>query len=168
MATHRISILRGDLLPDVTGNTFWEPATVKFTNDRWKYGVWIFNDTATRLELFGTFNVPKNYIGTALIKVVWTSTAITGNAVWDFDYRGVGGDDAESLDQLGEQEALTVTDAAPTTALFRLEASMTITSANLAVDDTVQFLIARDGVDAAETLAAAAILHDVIFQYNDA
>ena len=167
MATHRISMLRGDLLPDTSGNTFWEPATVKFTNDRWKYGVWIFNDTATRLELFGTFNVPRNYVGTALIKVVWTATAVAGNVVWDFDYRGVGGDDAESLDQTLEQEALTVTDVAPTAALRRLEASMTVTSANLAVDDTVQFLISRDGVSASDTMAAAAILHDVIFQYND-
>jgi len=67
------------------------------------HGHFIFNDTATRDLLYGLFNVPKNYVGTASVIIVWTTTAITGNVVWDFDYRTVAGDDANSLDQAGNE-----------------------------------------------------------------
>src|SRR3990172_7069398 len=103
MATHRTSILES-ANPDTSGNVFFEPYDIKATNDVWKFQVAVFNDTATRLLLHGKFTVPKNYVGTASVKIVWTSTAVSGNCVWDFDYRAVGGDDAESLDQTGNQE----------------------------------------------------------------
>lgn len=168
MATHRIPIIGWNTLPDNSGNVFFEPYPVKATNDRWDHGHFIFNDTSTRLELYGLFHVPKNYVGTAKIIIVWTTTAITGNVVWDFDYRAVGGDDAESLDQTGQQEALTVTDAAPGATDRRMEVSIALTSANLAADDTVEFLLARDGADAADTMAAAAQLVGLLFEYADA
>ena len=168
MATHRISLLGSDLLPDSSGNVFFEPYTVKATNDVFKHGVWVFNDTATKLQIFGTCPIPKNYVGTASIILVWTSTATTGNVVWDADYRAVGGNDAESLDQATFQESVTVTDAAPAAANNRLEVSVSLTSANLAADDTLEFAIGRDGADSADTMAAAAILVDVLLQYNDA
>lgn len=103
MATHRIPILNQFCRPDNSGNVFWEPFSVKATNDVWDHGVWVFNDTATRLLLHGNFMVPQNYVGTASIILPWSASAITGNVVWDFDYRAVGGDDAESLDQAGVQ-----------------------------------------------------------------
>lgn len=168
MATHRMSILGANTVPDTSGNVFFEPYDVKATNDVWDLLVCVFNDTATRIGLRGAFNVPKNYVGTASIIVVWTSTATTNNVVWDFDYRAVGGNDTESLDQAGTQEAVTVTDAAPTAAHRRLEASMALTSANLAADDTVLFELFRDGVNASDTMAAAALVFDVLLQFNDA
>ena len=168
MATRRKSLLEGDLLPDTSGNVFFEPYSIKATNDIFKHGVWIFNDTATKLQIFGTCDIPKEYVGTASIIIVWTSTATTGNVVWDFDYRAVGGNDTESLDQATFQESVTVTDAAPTAANNRLEVSVNLTSANLAADDTFEFAIGRDGADAADTMAAAAILVDVFLQFNDA
>ena len=167
MATHRIPILGWSTVPDASGDVFFEPYDVKATNDVWKRFVAIFNDTATRLGLRGGFTVPKNYVGSPKIIVPWTSTATAGNAVWDFDYRAVGGDDAESLDQAGVQESVSVTDAAPTAAHNRLEASMALTAANLAVDDEVEFEFFRDGT-AADTLAAAAILFNLLLEYTDA
>lgn len=168
MATHRIPILNQFARPDDSGNVFWEPFNVKATNDQWRHGVWVFNDTATRLVLYGSFLVPKNYVGTPSILLPWSASATTGNVVWDFDYRAIGGDNTESLDQLGTQEAVTVTDAAPTAAWNRLVPSVALTAANLAADDIVQFLIARDGADAADTMAAAALLFGAWFQYSDA
>lgn len=168
MATHRIPILNQFCRPDNSGNVFWEPFSVKATNDVWDHGVWVFNDTATRLLLHGNFMVPQNYVGTASIILPWSASAITGNVVWDFDYRAVGGDDAESLDQAGVQEAVTVTDAAPTAAWNRLVPSVALTSANLAAGDLVQFYIGRDGADAADSMAAAAVLFGAWFQYADA
>lgn len=168
MATQRIPIINSFARPDDSGNVFWEPFNVKATNDVWRHGAWVFNDSGTRLLLYGSFLVPKNYVGTPSIILPWSSSAITGNAVWDFDYRAIGGDDTESLDQAGTQEAVTVTDAAPGAAWRRLVPSVNLTAANLAADDLVQFLIARDGADAGDTMAAAALLFGAWFQYSDA
>ena len=166
MATHRIAIINAWSIPDTSGNVFFEPYNIKATNDVWDRLVLIFNDTATRLGCAGGFTVPKNYVGSPQIIVVWTSTAITGNAVFDFDYRAVGGNDVESLDQVGTQESVTVTDAAPGAAHRRLEAAMALTAVNLAVDDEVEFEVFRDGA-AADTIAAAVIVFAVLFQYTD-
>lgn len=166
MATHQMSILGANTVPDSSGNVFQEPFSIKATNDQWKNLVYIFLDTATRDLLYGTFIVPQNYVSNAKIYPHWTSTATTGNAIWDFDYRTVGGDDTTSLDQAGTEEALTVTDAAPGAALRRMTPVMTATAANFAAGETVEFLLARDGVSA-DTIAAALILFDLIFEYTD-
>jgi hypothetical protein len=168
MATHRISLLSG-AIPDNSGNVFIEPYTVKATNDVWGGLVTIFNDTATRLGLRGFVSVPKNYNsgGTTKIVVVWTSTATSGNVVWDADYRAVTGDDSESLDQTSNQESVTVTDAAPGAANRRLEALMTLTAGNLAAGDTLEWELFRDGANGSDTMAAAAILFDVLLEYTD-
>lgn len=168
MATHEIPILGHATLPDTSGDVFQEPYSVKATNDTWDYLVWIFNDTATRIGLVGNFQVPQNYVGTAVIKVYWTSTATSGDVEWDFDYRAVGGDDTESLDQAGTQESVNQNDTAPSAVNERMTASLTLTSGNFAVGDTVQFELFRDGTDAGDTLADAVILHALTFSYADA
>lgn len=160
-------------VPDTSGNCWFEPYDVLATNDVWDYLVVRFGSSnaaqpTTRIGLRGSFDVPQNYVGTASIIVHWTATVITGDVVWDFDYRAIGGDDLESLDQAGTQEAVTVTDTAPSAANERMTATLSLTSANLAAGDTVQFELFRDGVDVADTMAASAIVHEVIFQYNDA
>jgi len=168
MATHRIPILGWGTVPDTSGNIFFEPYDVKATSDVWDRLVCIFNDTATRLGLRGGFTVPKNYVGAPKIIVVWTSTAITGDVEWDFDYRAVGGNDTESLDQAGTQETVNLNDTAPGAAHRRLETLLALTAANLAVDDEVEFELFRDGTDAGDTMAAAAIVFAVLFEYSDA
>lgn len=164
----RVPILGAASFPDASGNVFFEPYSIKATNDVWKRLVCIFNDTATRIGLRGGFTVPKNYVGNAKIIVVWTSTAITGNCRWELDYRTVGGDDTTSLDQAGVEESVGFTDAAPTAAHRRLEVSLALTAANLAADEEVEFELFRDGADAADTMAAAAILFALLFEYTDA
>ena len=167
MSTFRIPILGPSTLPDTSGNVFFEPYPIKATNDRWKHGHWIFNDTSTRLELYGKFTIPQNYVGSSKVVIDWTTTATSGNVVWDYDYRAVGGDNAESLDQTGQDEAVTVTDAAPGAANRRLEVTITLTAGNFVAGDTVEFLVARDGADASDTMAAAAQLVDLLFEYSD-
>ncbi len=167
MATHRIPILAG-ASPDNSGDVFSEPYSVKATNGLWDYPVWVFNDTATRIGLRGKFDVPQNYVGTAKIIVHWTSTAVTGDVEWDFDYRAIGGDDTESLDQATAQETVNINDTAPSAVNERMTATLTLTAANLAAGDTAQFELFRDGTDAGDTLAAAVTVHDVLFEYADA
>lgn len=168
MSTHRISIIGWGSLPDLTGNVFYEPFSVKATNDLWKHGHWVFNDSGTLLLLYGKFEVPKNYIGTAKIIFVWTTTATAGNVVLCYDYRAISGNDAESLDQATAQESVTVTDAAPGAANRRMEVSIALTSANMVADDTVEWFAGRDGVSASDTMAAALQLVDLLLEYDDA
>jgi putative transposon-encoded protein len=168
MAAHRIPILGANTIPDASGDVFLEPYSVKATNDLWEHLVAIFNDTATRIGLRGGFVVPKNYIGSAKIIVIWTSTAIAGDVEWDYDYRAIGGNDTESLDQATPpQETVNQNDTAPSAAHERMVAELSLTDGNFAVDDFVEFELFRDGTDAGDTMAAAAIVHAVLFEYSD-
>lgn len=168
MATHIIPILGVNTVPDTSGNCFLEPYSVKASNDVWAFLVFIFADTSTRIGLRGLFRVPQNYVGTAAIIVEWTSTATSGDVEWDFDYRAIGGNDAESMDQAGTQESVNNNDTAPTAANRRLNCELALTSANLAAGDLVEFELFRDGTDGGDTMAAAAILFGAYFSYADA
>jgi putative transposon-encoded protein len=153
---------------DTTGSVFIEPYPIKATNDLWDHLITVFADTATRIGVYGAFTVPKNYVGTAQLVIVWTTTAITGDVEWDFDYRAVGGDDAESFDQTGTQESVNLNDTAPSAAHERMVCTINLTSGNLAADDVVEYFLARDGTDAGDTIAAAVMLFEAYFQYADA
>ncbi len=168
MATIRVPIIGWPSIPDGSGDVFFEPYSVKATNDVWDRLVAIFNDVNARIGLRGGFTVPKDYVGSAKIIVVWTSTAISGDVEWDFDYRAVGGDDTESLDQAGTQESVNINDTAPSAIHERMEAALTLTAGNIAADDEVEFEFFRDGADAGDTMAAAAIVFALLFEYSDA
>lgn len=175
MATHRINLLGPTTAPDSSGHCWQDLASRLGTNDVWPYGIFNFGGTisdntapTTRIGLYGSCEIPRNYVGTAVVEVVWRTTKTTGDVVWDFDYRAVGGNDTESLDQAGTQEAVTVTDTAGSAAHERMTARVSLTSANLAADDTLQFGLFRDGVDAADTLAGTAILEALLLEYADA
>jgi hypothetical protein len=146
---------------------YQQPYSVLATNDVWDHLIFTFLDTSTKDKLYGTFTVPQNYVGTAAVIPIWSTTATSGNALWEFGYRTVGGDDTTSLDQAGTEEAPTVTDAAPGAANRRMTPSIAPTSANFAAGETVEFYLARDG-SGADTIAAALQLHGLVFQFADA
>lgn len=168
MATHRIGILGWQTTPDTSGQVFFEPYPIKATNDIFDHLVLIFNNSGTTDGIYGAFVVPANYVGSPVFKVYWTSTATSGNIKMDMDYRAVGGDDTESLDQATFQENLTVTDTAPSAVNERMEATMSATAGNFAADDIVEFFLSRESGDGADTMAAAVIVHAVMFEYADA
>jgi hypothetical protein len=118
------------------------------------------------MQLHGGFTVPKNYIGTASLQIVWTASITTGVVYWFFWYRTIAGDDVESLDQVyqGTPAAL---DNAPGVAYRRLELSIPCASADFAPDDEVEFTIGRAGADASDTMAGSALLINAFFQYAD-
>ena len=167
MASHELPILGALTLPDSSGNVYPQPYPVLATNDLWKHGTFLFLDTATKDSLYGTFTAPRNYVATPQAILIWTSTAITGNVVWEFAYRGVGGDDTTSLDQATAVETVSATDAAPTATDRRLRLAITLTAANFAAGDTVEFRLSRDGSSASDTMAATAQLHGLLFAYTD-
>lgn len=168
MAIIRIPILGPGTVPDNSGNVFMDTFDSHDLNNKWKRMIFVFNDTATKLGLSGGFSVPKNYVSGANIVVVWTSATTSGNVVWNFDYRSVGGNDTESLDQSTDQENVSVTDAAPSATYERLESSVALTDTNLAVDDEVEFILSRDGASASDTMSGTVLLFSLHFEYSDA
>jgi len=166
-ATHRVPIIGWAAVPEISGDVFFEPYTVKATNDLFGRMVLIFNDTATKDSLMGGFTVPQNYVGTANLVIVWTSTATTGDVEWDFSYRAVGGNDTESLDQSSYQQEVNSNDTAPSATDERMEITIALTDGNFVAGDNVQFTFSRDGTDGGDGMAAAAILFELYFEYND-
>ena len=169
MATHEPSIF-GRLIPDSSGNVMPVPFVDVATNDVWEYQPLIFADSATRDGAGGSFIVPPNYSSATANKtnllIRWTALVTTGDVEWDLDYRAVAV--GEGLDQAGTQEAVNQNDTAPGTANIQLEAVLLLTEGNFVAGDLVQFTLFRDGTDSGDTMSAAAVIHDVIFQYDDA
>ena len=167
MAIQRIPIIDWTIAPDNSGNVFFENADVKSTNKVWKRLVCIFKDSSTLDGLDGSFNVPPSYVSGANLILVWTATAIVGNYASVFDYRAVGGNDVESLDQAGVQQSVSSLDAAPTAINNRMQTSIPLTDGNFAPDDTVPYTFFRDGT-AADTIADAIQLVGLFFEFADA
>lgn len=165
MATHRINILGWSALPDTSGNVWLEPAALTQTNDRYAQLVARFKDTATKDSLGFRFQVPQNYVGTAKFYVNWTTTATSGNAIWNVDYSSAA--QTASLDPSADEESLTVTTAAPGSSQTGVVSSMTATAGNFAAGDICQGKVSRNGAGS-DTIAADLIAYEVYFEYLDA
>lgn len=174
MAARWKNMLGWNMLLDNSGKIWLESQDVLATNDVWD-GLILRIDEAgannaqltTRVGVHGRFEVPQDYVDTAVVIPIWTATITSGNVVWDLDYRNVGGDDAESLDQSGTQGSASVTDACPSAAWERNTPSIDVTDGDFVAGDTCQFFLARDGTDANDTAAGASLLYALMFQYDD-
>lgn len=161
-----LDIINRKTLPLAAGLAFFQRFSEEATVARFDPMVLFFGDSGTRIGVNGSFTVPQNYSSGAILLIVWTAVPTTGDVPWDFEYRAVGGNDIESLDQTGQQEQLTVTDTVGSATLERMEATISLTDGNFAAGDTVQFELMRDGAQAADTLADVAILWDAFFRYT--
>lgn len=167
MAAHRIPILGFATVPDASGSVFMEPSATKLTNDLYPRLVWCFNDTATKISLYGSFGVPKNFVSAPALVYRWATSVTTGNVQWSADYRAIA--DGESFDPTTHQESVNSgAVAVPGTAWLEKETTINLTAANLAADDLVEFLASRDGNSGNDTAAAALLLLGLFFQYQDA
>lgn len=169
MATQRIGLLTAATLPDASGNAFFEPQSVKATNDLVNKLMGIFNDTATDLKLGFSVRVPKTYVGSPRIGGVFQMTATTGKYVFEVEYRAIA--DGEAGDPSTFQETVSTNPTAPATALNDQEASVALTPGNLAVDDRISGHLVRKGSDTVnDTMAAALMAHPEMFyfEYADA
>jgi hypothetical protein len=168
MATHRISILQA-VQPDNTSRCWLEPYDVFATNDVWKHAIIRMANPAAGQTggFYGLFEVPQNYVGSASVKINWTTSAITGNACFRFTYRSVAGDNTTSLDQTSQTEQVSVTDAAPGAAHRKMDAAFTVTAGNFAAGSLIEYLLERFDNSAADTIAADVVLHQASFEYAD-
>lgn len=164
MATFRMSILGFAVLPDTSGNVWCEPAALTQSNDRYAQMVARFKDTGTKDCLGFRFPVPNNYVGNPVFEIIWTTTATSGNAIWNADYSSAA--KTASLDPSADEEALTVTTAAPGSSQTGVASRMSATAGNFTPNDICQGRICRNGAGS-DTIAADLIVYEVIFEYTD-
>lgn len=164
MATHRLFIPATAFTPNSSGNVYPKLSSIDDANDRFIHERLAFKDSGTRIGAYVVFEVPNVYVGTPKAVPHWSSTATTGDVVWDVDTKAVA--DAESLDPSTDDDAVTATATTPGTARLRKDTSITLTG-TYAAGDLVLLAIYRDGVQAADTLAAEALLEGVSFEFAD-
>jgi hypothetical protein len=166
VATYLLPLLNTHSLPDSAGDVYFEPSNVNLnSNDRYSHAVVAFTSQSARRGFYGKFRVPQNYVGTPKVEIEWVTTATTGDVAWDIDYTAIA--DGESYDPSADQQSATVTDTAAGTARLLNRATITLTAANFAAGDEVQFYLVRDAADAADTLAATAWLVGLYYSYTD-
>ncbi len=165
--TRAVALLNAFTQPDTSGNSWFQPYSITAVNDNFNHMVAVASSTAAKTGFYGTFHVPVDYTGAPEVKIYWTAPITTGDTVFDFDYRAIGGDDTESLDQATFQESVTATDTAPSAVDERNIVTLPLTAGNFAAGDTVEFYLARDGADVADTLASDTIITDAVFQYSN-
>jgi hypothetical protein len=167
--TIRVPILDWATLGDPNGNAYFDTYTATATNDIFASKVLAFTDTATKDNIHGRFTVPDNYTDSANLVIVWTTTATVGDVEWGFQYRAVGGNDTESLDQTTPQESLISgnNDTAPSATDERMTYTIALTDGNFAANDTVEYIFSRVGTDAGDTISATVIVHELYFEYQD-
>jgi hypothetical protein len=157
--------------PDDTGECWFEPADLNLgANDLARQMVIVLGglpstQPTVKHGLYGSFRVPKNYVGTPKVVWEWAATLTTGDVVFDFDYNSLAV--GETTDPAAWQQSLTVTDTVAGTARLSNAAEVSLTAANLAVDDVVEFFYGRDGADGADTLAGRAYVVAIAFEYAD-
>lgn len=167
MATHIIPIMNWTTQPDGSGDAYFDIYSNIETTPQYDMEVLVLvAATTTKITISGSFRVPKNYVGSATFRCLWTCNATSGDWEFDLEYRSIA--IGEAGDPTTDQETLNVNDTAPGTAFLIQEAVLTPTASNFAVDDIVFFKFGRDDTDAGDTLAADVIVFGLYFQYDDA
>jgi len=169
MATQYKNMLNINLSLGTTGFvTKANLASLTTVNDRWKISVIKFADTTTQQLLSGAFVVPTDYdSGTApSIESMFSSIGSGSNVVQDFLYRTHVA--PNSLDQSGQEQDLSLTVAAPTTAHFMTLGTLTgLTAGNFAAEDLVLFDWGIGFNEAAHTHGSDLYIVRLRFKYDD-
>lgn len=149
---------------NATASTFWDlptstpaaPACVTGTNTQ--KGVLDFADTSGGFSAQNTVLLPADFSGAIDARIIWTTTATSGNAKWSLST--ICTDVAASAtDDPAFNTASTVTTAAPgTTTRVQTSAITGVTATGCAAGNLLHVKIFRDGNDAADTIAATARL----------
>lgn len=165
MSTFELPILGSATRPDASGEVYQLPYSTEDAGAVFDPLLFMLNDSGAKNGLTGAFQVPQNYAGTARVNAYWNANAVAGSAVLDLSYltRAVG-DDMGAAATDDTDTVTTVTNAAA----FSLNRSvLTLTAANFAAGDAVLFDFFRDGLSAADTLAAKLVLWGLTFEFSD-
>lgn len=170
MATHRIPVLGAMTKPDSSGEVWFEPFSIEGSNDLYDHLVLVFDDPSGRVACYGSFEVPKDYVGSGKFILIYTSPTTAGNRFrFELDINAVGDSDTESLDPSASSASAAVNASPPSTAFNRMETSMSLSG--LTASESVVFGLFRDGGQASpnnDDVADKAMILAVMFEYSDA
>lgn len=170
MATQRRPILGFATIADNSGDVRLEPISAFFDTVSPLYDplIWTFLDAANAERfLYGSFDVPEDYVGTPEIEMIWSTIPTTGTMDFDFGYRVTDGDTTESFDITTDGQRVNITDAAAGTARRRQVATFTgLTAANFHKNATVFFRLSRDSAVAGD-IVNSIWLFGLRFKYSD-
>lgn len=164
MATHRIPILGHATVPDVSGEVFFEPYAIEDTGAVINPLVLVFQNSGTKDGVRGSFQVPQNYVGSPVLRIVWTANATSGTVVFDWSVLPRSG-----TEDMGAAAARTTETDSTTkggTAFTRETNDITLTAGDYVAGDEVLFELFRDTIT--DTMAASALVFGVYFEYADA
>ena len=169
MATHRLPILGATTIPDTSGKVFMDLISNQDTHTNVKNQLAMVMDapaTAGDVGFFGSFKVPKNFVGSPKCVLTGTYNGDPTSLVSTFAMELIGLANSESIDTAYEA-ADTVTESTWTGYADEdmLELSITLT-VTLAVDDTVFYHFFLD--DTTDTQTASFLLTSLEFEYSDA
>jgi hypothetical protein len=164
-----MSILGLNTIPDTSGKCYLAPIDTQDTHTNVKKQLVMVMEapaTAGDVGFFGSFKVPKNYVGTEKIIITGTYAGDPTSLVSTWSIEMIGVADSESIDQVYEAADL-VTESTWTGYADEdmIEISITPT-VTIAVDDTVFFHFFLD--DTTDTQTSAFLLTALEFEYSDA
>lgn len=164
----RISLLSGRVLSQADNDAPYPKSSIlDDTNDRFPHVAWAFRNSGTGAKyLGGSISTPSNYTssGTVKILIIWRTSATSGDVKFFVSYKSIATD--ETFDPSTDDEALTVTTTAKATTLWRAISEVTLTASNLVANETLLWRLGRAADDAADTLAAEALVEDVLLEYT--
>ena len=120
-------------------------------------GVMDFADTGGALSMQGTFLLPADtsIAGGLTLRIIWQTTATSGNAKWSVQTASTAVDSTET-DDPSYNAADTATVAAPGVASRLVKTDIPLTTTGLAAGELLHLKVSRDGGDAADTIGATA------------
>ncbi len=145
---------------NTTAGSMWDLPTATpavaacVTGTNIQKGVLQFADTAGGFSAQNGFLLPADWAGAIDVKVIWRTSATSGNVKWSVSTISTA-TDATETDDPAFNTASTVTTAVPGTA-NRLQTSSIagVTITGVAAGELLHLKVFRDGADAADTAAA--------------
>ena len=138
MATHRISIVSPFGRPATNpGGVFWQPYSIIDSGAVLIPDVLCFKDSGTKDGYADSFHVPQNYVGSAVLRIVWTANATAGTCVFDWSVLPRSG--AEDMGAAAARTTETDSTTKGGTAFTRETNDITLTDADYAAGDEVLF-----------------------------
>jgi len=161
-STHEIDIFDSNILPDNSGDMFFEPYSVTDTATVFNPLIARFNDTTTRVVVSGAFKIPENYDSSAQMIWDWTANASTGDVNIGMAYLTVStGEDFGGA----ATSTATGTFSKGATAFSRERSVIELTSTDFARGDLVLFDAFVSGDESTTTLAAALLAFEISFRF---
>jgi hypothetical protein len=169
MATHELPILGPNTLPGA--GVWWDRVgnQITATNELGNQGCFVMEAVGADEGIYGSFNVPQNYVGTPVIVIKGILDGAPGaNVDLGFAISGITIDDNEAVDAAySSEDAAADTDIDDYADEDLYEETISLSNfTGFAVGDTVFFYFIID--DSGTDYAGNFLLTDLLFRYNDA